>query len=152
MTASPPRSGPVADGFPGEVLEVLVLRVVRDLAVAVTFYTDVLGARLLRRGPGLAFLDLAGTRLVLSEPGGPTPDKPTVTFAPPERPDRVTAELILRVRDIDATHQTLQERGARFLTPPVRFPWEIRCFLRDPDGHLVELTQPPDDTDPEDHQ
>lgn len=152
MTEAEPRSDPVADGFPGEVLEVLILRVARDLEAAVTFYAGVLGARLLRRGPGLAFLDLAGARLVLSESGGPTSDKPWVTFDPPDRPDRVSAELILRVRDIDATHRELADRGARFLTPPVRFPWEIRCFLRDPDGHLIEITQPPAVTPQEDHR
>jgi len=80
---------------------------------------------------------------VLSTGGGPTADKPTVTFDAPHDPDRVTSELVIRVAAAHATYRALRERGAIFLTPPVEFPWETRCFLRDPDGHLVEMTQPP---------
>ena len=131
-------------GFPGEITEVLQLRVVSDLARSRAFYVDVLGASVVREEPGsLAFLDLAGARLVLSVAGGPTPDKPTVTFAVPADPDTVTAELILRVSDARAVYEALRARGATFLTPPVEFPWETRCFVRDPDGHLIEITQPP---------
>lgn len=131
-------------GFPGEVTEVLHLRVVADLARSRAFYVDVLGASVVREEPGsLLFLDLAGARLVLSVAGGPTPDKPTVTFAALSDPDTVSAELILRVADAQATYDALLARGATFLTPPVVFPWETRCFVRDPDGHLIEITQPP---------
>lgn len=131
-------------GFPGQVTEVLHLRVVADLAVSRAFYIDVLGASVVREDPGsLLFLELAGARLVLSVAGGPTPDKPTVTFAAPADMDSVSAELILRVSDAQATYEALLARGAAFLTPPVEFPWETRCFVRDPDGHLIEITQPP---------
>lgn len=131
-------------GFPGRVLETLHLLVVRDVIVARDFYVGALGATVLREDPGsLVFLDLAGCRLVLSVPGGPTQDKPTVRFTYPADPDTVTAEVILRVSDVAATFAALTERGVRFLTPPVTFPWETRCYLRDPDGHLIELTQPP---------
>jgi hypothetical protein len=37
-------------------------------------------------------------------------------------------------------------RGAQFLTPPKQHPYEKRCYLRDPDGHLIEVGQT---TDPE---
>lgn len=131
-------------GFPGTVTEVLHLRVVSDVERSTAFYTGVLGATVVRAEVGsLAFLDLAGARLVLSAAGGPTADKPAVTFTPVTDPDTVSAELILRVGDLRATHRALLARGATFLTPPVEFPWETRCFLRDPDGHLIELTQPP---------
>lgn len=133
------------NSFPGDVLEVLHLRVVRDVAASTRFYCDVLGANVVREMPGmLAFLELAGASLVLSSAGGPTADKPTVTFAPTSDPDRVSSELIIRVRDADATYRALLARGATFLTPPVETPWETRCFVRDPDGYLVEITQPPE--------
>lgn len=80
---------------------------------------------------------------MLSVAGGPTEDKPTVTFASVSDTDTVSAELILRVTDARATYEALLARGATFLTPPVEFPWETRCFVRDPDGHLIEITQPP---------
>lgn len=131
-------------GFPGEVLEVLHLRVTRDLDKSRAFYIDVLGATLVRETAAmLAFLDLAGASLVISTAGGPTEDKPTVSFVPPTDEDRVDAELIIRVADVHATYRALRARGAQFLTAPVRTDWETRCFLRDPDGHLIELTQPP---------
>lgn len=130
-------------GFPGEVTEILHLRVVADVAVSKAYYVDVLGASVVRETAELVFVDLAGARVVLSAPGGPTADKPTVTFAPATDPETVSAELIFRVTDVQATYEALIDRGATFLTPPVTFPWETRCFLRDPDGHLIELTQPP---------
>lgn len=131
-------------GFPGEVTEVLHLRVVSDVAASKAYYVDALGASVVREaGAELVFLDLAGARVVLSAAGGPTPDKPTVSFAPTADPETVSAELILRVTDAKATYEALRARGAVFLTPPVEFPWETRCFVRDPDGYLIEITQPP---------
>ena len=136
------------NGFPGEVLEILHLRVVRDVAASRSYYVDVLGATVVREMPYvLVFLDLAGARLVLTAAGGPTEDKPTVTFSPVSDPETASTELILRVADTHATYRALRERGATFLTPPVEFPWETRCYLQDPDGYLIEITQPPTQTD-----
>ena len=130
--------------FPGGVLETLHLRVVRDLAASRSYYVDVLGASVVRQmGEDLVFLELAGIKIVLSVEGGPTADKPTVSFLPPPDPDVVHAELIIRVRDAEEVYLTLSARGATFLTPPVEEPWETRCFIRDPDGYLIEITQPP---------
>ena len=64
-----------------------------------------------------------------------------VTFAPPMNPDTVTHELTIRVPDCHAAYETLKARGAIFLTPPVDWGGEIRCFFRDPDGHLLEISQ-----------
>ncbi len=73
--------------------------------------------------------------------GEPTPDKPTVTFAPPPDPDTVSHQLTIRVPDCRAAYETLRSRGAEFLTPPVDRGGEIRCFFRDPDGHLLEISE-----------
>ncbi len=86
-------------------------------------------------------LELLGSWLLLVTGGGPTSDKPTVSFAPPSDPDRVSAELIFRVEDCRATHRLLRERGADFLTDPVDHGGEIRAFFRDPDGHLLEISE-----------
>ena len=139
----------MSGGVPGGVLEVLQLRVTRHLETSRAFYIEVLGARIVRESPDtLVFLELAGTPLVLSTAGGPTTDKPTISFAAPSDPNIVTAELIIRVRDIHVAYRELTARGAQFLTPPVQTAWETRCYLRDPDGHLVEITQPPENTAP----
>ncbi len=73
--------------------------------------------------------------------GGPTEDKPTVTFVPPQDPDTVSHQLTLWVPDCRTAYEILRARGARFLTPPVDRGSEIRCFFRDPDGHLLEISE-----------
>jgi len=86
-------------------------------------------------------LRFAGTWLLLVSGGGPTADKPTVVFAPPPDADRVSHAMTLRVADCQAAYQALRARGAAFLTPPHDWGAEVRCFLRDPDGHLVEISE-----------
>jgi catechol 2,3-dioxygenase-like lactoylglutathione lyase family enzyme len=86
-------------------------------------------------------LRFLGNWLLLVTGGGPTEDKPTVTFAPPADPDRVSMEVTIRVRDCRGAYELLRSRGAAFLTPPVDNGYEIRAFFRDPDRHLWEISQ-----------
>jgi catechol 2,3-dioxygenase-like lactoylglutathione lyase family enzyme len=128
--------------FPVEGVELTTLLVVEDVARSQAFYTDVLGAELFREYGGTsAVLRFQGAWLLLVTGGGPTPGKPTVTFAPPSDPDRVSHQLTLRVPDCRAAYETLTARGALFLAPPVDRGGEIRAFFRDPDGHLLEISQ-----------
>ena len=128
--------------FPVEGVEVTTLLVVADMARARTFYVDVLGATLFREyGGDSAVLEFQGSWILLVTGGGPTSDKPTVTFAPPADPNRVSHQLTLRVPDCHAAYQVLSARGAEFLTPPLDRGGEIRCFFRDPDGHLLEISE-----------
>jgi catechol 2,3-dioxygenase-like lactoylglutathione lyase family enzyme len=128
--------------FPGEGMEVTHLLVVSDLDRSRAFYSDVVGAELYREYGGTsAVFRLLGTWLLLVTGGEPTEDKPTVTFAAPEDPDRVHHQMIIGVQDCRAAYETLRSRGAEFLTPPVDRGWEVRCFFRDPDGHLIELSE-----------
>lgn len=116
--------------------------VVSDAARSRDFWVDVLGAQLYREYGGTSVvLTFAGSWLLLVTGGGPTSDKPDVTFAPPHDPSVVSHAMTLRVADCRRSYDALRARGARFLTPPVDHGAEIRCFLRDPDGHLVELSQ-----------
>ena len=64
-----------------------------------------------------------------------------MTFAPPSDPDTVSHEFTIRVPDCKAAYEILKARGAEFLTPPVKWDYEIRCFFRDPDGHLLEISK-----------
>lgn len=128
--------------FPPDGVELTTLLVVRDLERSVTFYRDVLGARLVRTYGGTsAVFSIGGGWLLVVTGGDPTPDKPTVTFSPPDDPDRVSTELTLRVPDCRAAYEILARRGATFLADPVESDWEIRGFFRDPDGHLLEISQ-----------
>lgn len=128
--------------FPIEGMELTHILVVADIERARTFYRDVLGAEVHREyGGSSCVLRAFGTWLLLVTGGGPTPDKPTVTFAPPADPERVSHSMTIRVPDCRAAYATLVERGARFLTPPVESDWEVRAFFRDPDGHLIEISE-----------
>jgi catechol 2,3-dioxygenase-like lactoylglutathione lyase family enzyme len=128
--------------FPDEEMELTHLLVVSDLERSRAFYNDVLGATIRHEYGGTScVLRFLGTWLLLVTGGPPTDDKPTVTFAPPDDPDRVAHELTIRVSDCRAAHATLTARGAVFLAPPSESAWEIRAFFRDPDGHLIEISQ-----------
>ncbi len=122
--------------------EVTHILVVRDLAEATAFYRDVVGAEVERSYGGTScVMRLMGTWLLLVTGGPPTVDKPTVTFEVPPDLDRVSHSMTFRVPDCRAAHALLEGRGARFLTPPVESDWEIRAFFRDPDGHLMEISE-----------
>lgn len=128
--------------FPTEGVELTLLLVVSDIERSKRFYRDVLGASLYREYGGTSCVfEFQGTWLLLVTGGGPTEDKPTVTFAPPADPNRVSHQLTMRVLDCRAAYETLRSRGAEFLTPPVDRGGEIRCFFRDPDGHLLEISE-----------
>lgn len=123
-------------------MELTHLVVVRDLDASRRFYRDVLGADLYREYGGTScVLRFQGAWLLLVTGGGPTPDKPGVTFAPPSDPDVVSHQLTVRVPDCRGAYEILRGRGAEFLTPPVDRGGEIRCFFRDPDGNLLEISE-----------
>jgi catechol 2,3-dioxygenase-like lactoylglutathione lyase family enzyme len=123
-------------------MELTRLLVVSDMERSRDWYTNVLGATLYREyGGSSCVLQVLGNWLLLVTGGGPTEDKPTVTFAQPDDPDRVSAELIFRVPDCTEAYEMLTARGAEFLTPPVDRGFEVRAFFRDPDGHLFEISQ-----------
>ena len=128
--------------FPSPEIELTHLLVVSDVERSRRWYEGVLGATVEREYGGTSVvLRLQGQWFLIVTGGEPTPDKPTVTFTPPDDPDRVSAEVIFGVADCHAAYETLRVRGATFLTPPVEYPWEIRAFFRDPDGHLFEISQ-----------
>jgi catechol 2,3-dioxygenase-like lactoylglutathione lyase family enzyme len=109
------------------------------------FYTEVLGGRVVFAGEP-TYVALANSWIVINVGGGPTDDKPAVTLETPRDTDRVSSFLNIRVKDIEAVYAEWSARGARFLTPPKQHQYEIRCYVRDPDGHLIEVGQT---TDPE---
>jgi catechol 2,3-dioxygenase-like lactoylglutathione lyase family enzyme len=135
------RDGGATRAFPADGMELTRLLVVRDIEVSRDWYVDVLGATLEGEYGGTSLvLRIVGAWLLVVTGGGPTEDKPSVTFVPPEDPDRVSAELIFRVPDCRAAFEELEARGALFLHEPVDNGYEVRAFFRDPDGHLFEIS------------
>ena len=121
-------------------MSLTVLMIVNSQDRSRDFYHRVLGADIVRdRDP--VILRFHNGVIVLNVGGGPTSDKPAVTMAPPAGEDTVSMALNIRVADIQAVYHAWQTRGAEFLTPPQDRDGEIRCYLRDPDGYLIEVGQ-----------
>jgi catechol 2,3-dioxygenase-like lactoylglutathione lyase family enzyme len=114
-----------------------------DVARSRRFYTDVLGGEEVFSGPP-TYVALANSWIVINVGGGPTDDKPDVTLETPQDTSRVSSFLNIRVADIEAVHAEWSARGARFITAPKQHDYEIRCYLRDPDDHLIEVGQTTD--------
>jgi catechol 2,3-dioxygenase-like lactoylglutathione lyase family enzyme len=104
------------------------------------FYTEVLGGKTVRSGEP-SYVALGNSWIIINVGGGPTDDKPTVTLETPPDRDRTSGFLNIRVSDIEAVYGEWSARGAEFLTPPKQHKTEIRCYIRDPDGHLIEVGQ-----------
>ncbi|MDX2647809.1 VOC family protein [Streptomyces sp. PA03-1a] len=113
---------------------------VRDVTVSRRFYADVFGGQVvMEENP--AIVKIANSWLIMNPGGGPTPDKPDVTLEAPHTGDRVSGFLNVRVADLAAFHAHAVSQGAQFLTEPVDRGSELRCYLRDPDGYLIEVGQ-----------
>ena len=113
---------------------------VRDVGRSRRFYADVFGGEVvLQENP--AIVKVANTWIIMNPGGGPTPDKPGVTLSAPEPGDPVSALMNVRVADIAAFRAQATAQGAEFLTEPIDRKAELRCYLRDPDGYLIEVGQ-----------
>lgn len=132
----------MAAEFPTDGMALTHILVVEDAERSKAFYRDVLGAEVCREYGGTSVvLNFQGAWLLLVTGGGPTEDKPATTLAPPADPDRVSHAMTIRVPDCQAAYDVLRSRGAQFLTPPADRGAEVRCFFRDPDGHLLEISE-----------
>ena len=130
-----PEAGP-----PAYEIAVAQFITVADVERSRRFYTEVLGGTTVISGEP-SYVALANTWIIINVGGGPTDDKPTVTLETPQDPARATSFMNIRVSDIEAVYADWSARGAEFLTPPKRHATEIRCYIRDPDGYLIEVGQ-----------
>jgi catechol 2,3-dioxygenase-like lactoylglutathione lyase family enzyme len=130
---------PPRDGF-----SVAHFITVADVERSLRFYEKVFGGRILTTGdnkgaPG--FIQIANIWLIVYYGGGPTSDKPTVTLSVPTDPDKVSSFMNIRVADIQACYELWRSRGAEFITEPKPKYGETRCYIRDPDGYIIEVGQ-----------
>jgi predicted enzyme related to lactoylglutathione lyase len=132
---------------PREGITVAHFLIVADIGRSMEFYERVFGGRVLSQGnsdgaPG--YIQIANTWLLVNVGGGPTPDKPTVTLSVPPDPNRLSSFMNIRVADIQACYELWKSRGAEFITEPLPKYGEIRCYIRDPDGYIIEVGQSTD--------
>ena len=105
------------------------------------FYVDVLGGRVVKK-ENPCYIKLSNSWIILNSGGGPTPDKPEVILQTPQDRNMVSSFLNLRVADIGKCYREWKAKGAEFLTEPLdNHGWELRCYMRDPDGYLIEVGQ-----------
>jgi len=103
-----------------------------DVERAAAFYQDALGLKLLfKAGPGLAFIDCCGVRLMLTRPEKPEFDHPS-------------SILYFTVPDIQAAFAKMKESAVKFEDEPhllAKMPdhdlW--MTFFRDSEGNLMGL-------------
>ena len=113
---------------------------VADVKRSAEFYLRILGGNVVREGEP-TIIQIANSWLILNVGGGPTDDKPTVTLQTPQNPNEVSSFMNIRVADIRTSYENWQKKGAEFLTEPKDHGFEIRCYLRDPDGYIIEVGQ-----------
>ena len=127
--------------FPTKGFVVALFLTVRSVARSRAFYRDVLGGEVvLDENP--CMIKLANSWLIMNPGGGPTPDKPNISLVNFELGETVSSFMNLRVADIFACYRDWSAKGADFVTPPIDRGPETRCYIRDPDGYLIEVGQP----------
>ncbi len=128
---------------PQEGISVAYFLTVSDIDRSIRYYEKVFGARILSRGdsngaPG--YVQIANTWILFNVGGGSTEDKPSVILSVPD-PNHINSFLNIRVADIWACYKSWKSRGAEFITEPIPKYGEIRCYIRDPDGYIIEVGQ-----------
>jgi len=129
---------------PREGFTVAHFLTVADMDRSARWYEKVFGARILSKGDSQGapvYMQLANTWLIVNVGGGPTPDKPTVTLSTLADPNKIDSFMNIRVADIQACYELWKSRGAEFITPPIPKYGETRCYIRDPDGYIIEVGQ-----------
>jgi lactoylglutathione lyase len=111
-----------------------------DIKRSAEFYLRIFGGKIIRSGQP-TIIQIANSWLVLNVGGGPTDDKPGITLSTPRNLNEASNFMIIRVADIWASYNEWQSRGVKFITEPKDHGLEIRCYMRDPDGYIIEIGQ-----------
>src|SRR6202035_5771703 len=130
---------------PKDGISVAHFLTVADVERSARYYEKIFGDRILTMGDSNAtpYLQLANIWMILNVGGGPTPDKPTVTLSAAYR-NHINSCMNFRVADIQACYKLWKSRCAEFITEPMPKYGEIRCYIRDPDGYIIEVGQSTD--------
>lgn len=129
---------------PSDGLTVTLFITVADINRSADYYKKVFGGRVLSRGDSKGasgHIQIANTWLIVNVGGGPTPDKPTITLSVLADPNKISSFMNIRVADIQACYELWKSRGAEFITEPLLKYDEIRCYIRDLDGYVIEVGQ-----------
>ena len=107
------------DLFPVPGVELTHLIVVADMPAARHFYAEVLGATVHREYGGTScVLQFQGAWLLLVTGGGPTPDKPGITFAPPADPNIMSHQFDVARAGLSGGVSDPQDEGSSLPDAP----------------------------------
>lgn len=122
--------------------ELTNILVVNNMKAALHFYIDQIEGELFREyGENSSVIKLLGNWILLVTPGGPTADKPNIHFKTTNNPDLVSHSFTIRVENCRESYEILRKRGVEFISAPYDWGMEVRCFFKDPDGHLFEISE-----------
>jgi lactoylglutathione lyase len=117
-----------------------LILIVEDLDRALGFYIGVLGLRLGHRSGDYAQLDTGTTRLALYTRSAMAKTLGMSLEAPASNAPGF--EVGFKVADVDSAFNDLVAGGAQPVVAPTdRFWGQRTAYVRDPDGHLIELAQ-----------
>jgi catechol 2,3-dioxygenase-like lactoylglutathione lyase family enzyme len=134
--------GTTYEMFPSAGFTVTHFLVSADIKKAVDFYSRVLGGKVVKDGENGKphVVQLANTWIIINVGGGrQTTSRPAIYLAPPRDGEAVSSFMNIRVANIAECYERWKGLGAEFLTEPKGHEAETRCYIRDPDGHLIEV-------------
>jgi len=129
-------------------LNALMVRyIVNDVEGAIAFYKKNFGFQIdAQSGPYFALLSRDGMQLVLSPPKGPGGGSQPMPDGRRPEPGGWN-RIIVRTRDLDREADGLRKAGVLFRNEIVAGPGGRQMLIEDPSGNLVELFEPPPDSD-----
>lgn len=99
-----------------------------DVPALARFYQQLLGTPPVHQGDGIAIFKADDGEILIHVKYVPRPGDP-----PCEN------HVGFTVADLDAAVKDLEGRGVRCEIPPRQYPWGRSAYLRDTDGHFLEL-------------
>jgi catechol 2,3-dioxygenase-like lactoylglutathione lyase family enzyme len=103
-----------------------------NVAEMARYYRHLLGAEPVAQSDGMAIFLVGETKLFIHRAY-----EPEANELPPEN------HVAFAVADVDAACRALISSGLQLEVAPQDYYWGRSTYLRDPDGHLIELTQSP---------
>lgn len=130
---------------PSEGFVITYTQIVKDVKRSCAWYEKMLDGKVVMEPTDdgrPCILKVANSWIILNFGGGePTDDKPQ-TEAKVKDDDKTLSQFVnVRVADIQQFYKERQALGAEFLTEPKEHSAEWRCYMRDPDGYLIEVGQ-----------